>query len=201
MTLAETIHLQTAVPSRDELADLLRQAASGDTQAFDQIMVRTQERVTTMTWRMLGNEADARDAAQEVFLRVYKYLGRYDHKQDFHAWLYGITVNVCRDQAKKRGTHTAIDVEGENLAEHPTAERDSISLEQRELVRRALATLSEKERAAVVLRDIQGLSTDEVARILKSSPTTVRSQICTARRKIKLYCERHINRIRPGGTS
>lgn len=88
------------------LTHLIEDAAMGDTAAFEQIMIHSQQRVMAMTWRMLGNEADARDASQEVFLRVYKYLSRFKHDQDFFAWLYTITVNVCRDLGRKRQLHT-----------------------------------------------------------------------------------------------
>src|SRR4029077_17051346 len=92
--------------TQTSLTLLIERAASGDTAAFEQIMIQSQQRVMLMTWRMLGNQADARDATQEVFLKVYKYLGRFKQDQDFFAWLYTITVNVCRDLAKKRQHHS-----------------------------------------------------------------------------------------------
>src|SRR5436190_23527212 len=91
--------------TQTSLTLLIERAASGDTAAFEQLMIHSQQRVMAMTWRMLGNEADARDASQEVFLRVYKYLGRFKQDQDFFAWIYQITVNVCRDIAKRRQHH------------------------------------------------------------------------------------------------
>ena len=69
--------------TQTSLTLLIERAASGDTAAFEQIMIHSQQRVMAMTWRMLGNEADARDASQEVFLRVYKHLGRFKQDQDF----------------------------------------------------------------------------------------------------------------------
>jgi RNA polymerase sigma-70 factor, ECF subfamily len=182
---------------------LIERAISGDTQAFEQIMIHSQQKVMSLSWRMLGNEADARDASQEVFLRVYKYLGRFKQDQDFFAWLYQITVNVCRDIAKKRQHHTdrfsSLDTAGDQWAfEVPARQEDAdealIAAQQRELIASAMATLPEKERAAIVLRDIEGFSTHEVARILKSSSTTVRSQISSARKKIKIHCERYLRR-------
>jgi RNA polymerase sigma-70 factor (ECF subfamily) len=182
---------------------LIERAAAGDPAAFEQIMIHSQQRVMAMTWRMLGNEADARDASQEVFLRVYKYLGRFKQDQDFFAWLYGITINVCRDFAKKRQRHSdrfrslADGAAEEALAvpfEQEDAEETLIHTQQRELIVRAMATLPAKERASIVLRDVEGLATDEVARIMKSSSTTVRSQISSARKKIKIYCEQHLKR-------
>jgi RNA polymerase sigma-70 factor (ECF subfamily) len=182
---------------------LIKRAVSGDAVAFEQIMIHSQQKVMTLSWRMLGNEADARDASQEVFLRVYKYLGRFKQDQDFFAWLYQITINVCRDLAKKRQHDTAqfasLDIGDDQRAfdvsdEHEGAEEALIAAQQRELIAVAMATLPEKERAAILLRDIEGFSTDEVARILKSSSTTVRSQISSARRKIKTHCQRYLRR-------
>lgn len=188
---------------------LIKRAAAGDTLAFEQIMIHSQQKVMTLSWRMLGNEADARDASQEVFLRVYKYLGRFKQDQDFFAWVYQITVNVCRDIAKKRQRHTAQFTSltshaslhsgsGEGAFDAPAGQESAddslIAAQQQELIAAAMAALPEKERAAIVLRDLEGLPTDEVARILKSSPTTVRSQISSARRKIKLHCERYLRR-------
>lgn len=180
---------------------LIERATAGDTVAFEQLMIHSQQRVMAMSWRILGNEADARDASQEVFLRVYKYLGRFKQDQDFFAWLYRITVNVCRDMLKKRQKQTdrfgslAAD-STEEILEIPFAEVDAeqtlIQAQRRELISRAIATLPFKERASIVLRDVEGLSTDEVARILKSSSTTVRSQISSARRKVRDYCGRYL---------
>jgi RNA polymerase sigma-70 factor, ECF subfamily len=193
--LAETDERQTG------LALLIARARTGDTSAFEELMTATQHKVVATAWRMLGNREDARDAAQEVFLRVFKYLARYDPAQDFHGWLYRITLNVCHDAARRRRktdegsdwfdtpTHEYM---AENLQTAAPADAEELLLreQQRALVTRALATLSEKERAALVLRDLEGLSTEEVARILKSRPVTVRSQVSSARSKIKLYCDR-----------
>jgi RNA polymerase sigma-70 factor (ECF subfamily) len=205
MALAVEIQLpvNALTPNQSSLTRLIECAAAGDTAAFEQIMIQSQQRVMAMTWRMLGNEADARDASQEVFLRVYKYLGRFKQDQDFFGWLYGITVNVCRDIAKKRQRHsdrfTSFDAGGDEgayavPAEQKNAEEAFMQTQQRELIARAMATLPDKERASIVLRDIEGLPTDEVARILKSSSTTVRSQISSARKKIKTYCEQYLRK-------
>lgn|SRR3989442_10235437 len=182
------------------LALLIERAVSGDTVAFEQIMIHSQQKVMALSWRMLGNEADARDASQEVFLKVYKYLGRFKQDQDFFAWVYRITVNVCRDIAKQRQHHTDRFASLETTAtsglagEQEGADEALIAAQQRELIAGAMATLPTKERAAILLRDIEGLSTDEVAHILKSSSTTVRSQISSARRKIKFHCRRYLRR-------
>jgi len=183
------------------LSVLIERAASGDTQAFEQIMILTQQRVMAMTWRMLGNDADARDAAQEVYLRVYKHLGRFRQDQDLFAWLYRITVNVCRDFSRKRQNHGkrflpmggSAEVEALSLAvDEIGAEEVLLQAQRRQLITRAMATLPHKERMSLILRDLEGLPTDEVARIMKSSPATVRSQISSARKKIRIYCEKYL---------
>src|SRR5690349_15610652 len=86
------------------LARLVERAQAGDADAFEQLMIASQRRVVAVAFRMLGDREDARDAAQEAFLRAYRYLGRFDPRQDFSAWMYTITVNVCRDVARKRRT-------------------------------------------------------------------------------------------------
>ena len=184
------------------LARLIECAAAGDLAAFEEIMKHSEKRVMQMTWRMLGNEADARDAAQEVFLRVYKYLGRFKQDQPFFAWVYQITLNVCRDIAKKRQQYNTqfISLENDNEAasvvsdNHADAEETLIRVQERELMLKAIATLPERERAAILLRDLEGLSTEEVAHIMKSTATTVRSQISSARQKIRVYCGRYLKK-------
>ena len=191
------------IPDQTTLALLIERAVAGDTAAFERLMTYSQERVMAVTWRMLGNEADARDASQEVFLRVYKYLKRFRQDQDFFAWLYGITFNVCRNSLKKRQSHTnrfvSLNEDAEGVAfEIATDDADAESLvaqaQQRELIAKAIAELPFKERASIVLRDIEGCSTEEVAQIMNSSATTVRSQISSARKKIRIYCQQHLRR-------
>jgi RNA polymerase sigma-70 factor, ECF subfamily len=204
MALALNMPLPGNVLARNQtpMALLIQRAAAGETAAFEQIMIHSQQRVMQMSWRMLGNEADARDACQEVFLRVYKHLRRFKQDQDFFAWLYGITVNVCRDSLKQRHRHNlrftsfADEITGAVL-EIPTDEVDAeqllVQAQQRDVIAKAIATLPDKERASLILRDVEGLSTDEVARVLKSSATTVRSQISAARKKIRNYCRGHLS--------
>jgi RNA polymerase sigma-70 factor (ECF subfamily) len=178
-------------------ARLIARAQAGDATAFDQIIVGHQHRVIALAWRLLGNPDDARDAAQESFLRVYQHLQKIDLTQDFSGWLYRIVVNVCRDMERKRrrGKQTSLEAEvasgslREPASAHNT-EAAAIFSQEQALIARALTTLTAKERAAIVLRDLEGFSTDEVARILGSRPTTVRSQISSGRAKMKLFRDR-----------
>jgi RNA polymerase sigma-70 factor (ECF subfamily) len=198
--MAEKIERREGEGAVAAIAQLIIRAKAGDKTAFDQIIINHQRKVISLAWRLLGNREDARDAAQETFLRVYKFFGRFDPAQDFNGWLYRIAVNVCRDLARKRrGNVYSLEAEVESGAvAEPASPHDTESAamlaQEHAILLRALATLPEKERAAIVLRDMEGLDTEEVARILGSSPTTVRSQICAARVKIKAFRERFLKR-------
>ncbi|MDX2030525.1 MAG: sigma-70 family RNA polymerase sigma factor [Blastocatellia bacterium] len=182
--------------ARDATAQLIRRAQAGDSTAFDQLVLAHQRRTLALAWRLLGNAEDARDAAQEAFLRAFRHLGRFDASLDFAGWFYRIIVNACNDLARKRGNRFSsfeAALESGALAE-PASPRDTeseaMAAQEQTRILKALAQLTEKERAAIVLRDLEGLPTEEVARILGSSPTTVRSQISSARTKLKAFREK-----------
>lgn len=185
----------------EQLTRLLKQAKSGDATAFEQIILLHQRQVLMTCLRLLAELKDAQDAAQEVFLRLHKYLHRFDDSRAFPPWLYRVTVNVCRDLQRKRQRAFVLSLdELRDSRDFPepssTTDLDAeLTLaERRRLVADALKRLPEKERAAVVLRDIEGLSTREVANILGSSEVTVRSQVSSARLKIKKFVERRSKR-------
>lgn len=175
------------------VAGLLARARTGDTQSFDEIMILHQRQVFRTAYRILGHLEDAQDAAQEVFLRLYKYLNRFDQSRGLSPWLYRITVNVCHDIARKRPKTT--ELTAAFASGIPDGGENNLDLTaERRIMADGLKTLPEKERAAVVLRDIEGLSTKEVAEILGSSETTVRSQISRGRVKLKEFHDRNLRR-------
>ena len=174
--------------SKADAARALERAGAGDRAAFEELILCFERRVLMTAWRLLGSREDAQDAAQEVFLRLFRHLHRLDPKRPLLPWLYRMTVNVCHDLNRKRRRRAEVDVEEvdpERLAVDPG--REIARSEQKRLIAAALTALPEKERAALVLRDIEGLSTSEVAAVLKSSESTVRSQISSARVKIKKF--------------
>jgi RNA polymerase sigma-70 factor (ECF subfamily) len=174
-----------------EIAAILERAIAGDSAAFEQILKLHERRVLMLAWRLLGNIEDAQDSTQEVFLRAFKYLHRFDTTKPVEAWLVRITVNVCRDFGRHRQRRQSLAAEfQESGITNVDPYSDLASGEQKKMLREAIASLPHKERAALVLRDIEGLSTAEVADILNSSETTVRSQISIARVKIRKAIER-----------
>ena len=167
-----------------------RRESTGGLAAFERIMSQSERRVLRVALRLLNNPQDAQDAAQDVFLRLYKHFGDLDETRGYDAWLYRVTVNVCRDIARTRRRSIALEELPEPVAPQPGAYHDAERAQQREIVRRGLSRLGGKERAALVLRDVEGLSTREVAGILGSSENTVRSQISTARLKLRDFTSR-----------
>lgn len=167
-----------------------RRESTGALEAFERIMSQSERRVLRVALRLLNNPQDAQDAAQDVFLRLYKHFGDLDETRGYDAWLYRVTVNVCRDIARTRRRSIALEELPEPAAPQPGAYHDAERAQQREIIRRGLSRLGGKERAALVLRDVEGLSTREVAGILGSSENTVRSQISTARLKLRDFTSR-----------
>jgi RNA polymerase sigma-70 factor (ECF subfamily) len=177
----------------ERMAQVISLAITGDRAAFGEIVIRHERRVLTLAFRLLGTMEDAQDAAQEVFLRTFKYLRRFDASRPLEPWLVRTTVNVCRGLGRKRQLQRGVFVQGElqhyaDPGRSPHAELRAE--EQKRMLYRALEGLGEKERTAVGLRDIEGFTTAEVADILGSSEPTVRSQISVARLKIRKTIER-----------
>jgi RNA polymerase sigma-70 factor (ECF subfamily) len=172
----------------DELARVLRAAREGDAAAFEAIVRLYEIRVARTALRLLGDRRDAQDAAQEVFLKLHQRIGRIDDAGTLGGWLYRVTVNACYDILRRRRPGVALEDAG--LAVASGVEGELQREEQRRLIAAAMAALPGKERAALALRDIEGLTTREVAEILGSSEATVRSQISAARLKIRKYLRR-----------
>jgi len=178
-----------------EWAILLERAATGDVSAFEQVMLRSERSVMLTARRLLGNVADAEEASQEVFLRVYKYLHRFDRTKAFEPWLYRLTVNVCNDIASGRSrSEVAWSDEHEPAASSGDPHHSLTGDEHRKLIQNALGELPEKQRAAVVLRELQGLTTAEVADVLKVTEATVRSHLSAARLRMKRFIEKRFRR-------
>lgn len=184
---------EALAPESAEVARLVRLALDGDLAAFEHIVARYESRVLGVASRILGTRDEARDVAQEVFLRAFKYLHRLDLQKPVEPWLLRITVNVCRDAVRRRQrrSHTFVALDTPNVVDDaPDPHADLVHKQERLFLQRALETLPEKERLAIVLRDVEGLSTAEVAELLKSSETTVRSQVSRGRLRLRTAVRR-----------
>ena len=180
---------QETTPETLEIETLVRRTLDGDCRAFEQIVLRYERRVMMLSARLLHGLDEAQDATQEVFLRAFKYLHRLDVRRPVEPWLMRITVNVCRDFQRNTQRRHSTFTESSTQHDAPDESRDPYAgfawEQERQKLWKVLNELPEKEKMAVILRDVEGFSTAEVAEILGSSESTVRSQICRGRLRIK----------------
>lgn len=148
--------------------------------SFEQIVVAQQPRVLAICRRMLGETGEAEEAAQDTFLKLHRHWAQIEG--DAGPWLYRTAVNTCLD--RKRAPRRSVELV--EMADGRRGPAELAEIAQRwERVKRALEQLPERERAAITLRDIEGLTTAEVAALLETTEGTVRSQIAGARMKLR----------------
>jgi RNA polymerase sigma-70 factor (ECF subfamily) len=169
----------------------LEAARSGDLAAFEMLMRQYEKLVLVTALRLVGNLPDAQDVSQEVFLKLYRNLRKMDAARSIAGWLYRVTVNACRDLQRRRRPEAPVEFAEDVPAGGMDPQQAATVAERRRVLEMSLRMLPEKERAALVLRDLEGLSTEEVARVLGSSEATVRSQISKARVKVRGFVERY----------
>ncbi len=182
--------------------DLIKRCQNGDVEAFEQLIEGYEKKIINYCWRMLGNPLDAEDAAQEVFVKVFRFIGSFTGQSSFSTWLYRIASNVCLDLLRKRKRRPAETVslnqcnaEGDEFAlpiedTSPTPYESAQMNEAQRVLTAALEQLGEEQRRVIVLRDIEGLSYDEIAQIINVAPGTVKSRINRARKALQKLLEK-----------
>lgn len=171
--------------------DMIERASRGDAAAFNHLMAQHERRMYAVALRMCGNREDAQDCLQEAMLRVYRAIGGFKGQSSFSTWVYRITMNTCLDELrrKKNRQNTSLDNlldMGWSPADESNApEKQAMRSELRRNLNRAIQELPEEMRSAVVLRDIQGFSYDEIARMLEINVGTIKSRISRGREKLR----------------
>jgi len=158
---------------------LVSRAKAGDERAFEALMRQYERQILGLCTRMLGAGGEAEEAAQDVFFRFYRSLDKFDEDRGVEPWLFRIAWNACRDRLRRR--RPAVELT-DGVATVPA--RGDLGLLLAEL-REAMDRLSDKERAALLLREVDGLETEEVAERMGSAPVTVRTHISRARAKLR----------------
>jgi RNA polymerase sigma-70 factor (ECF subfamily) len=182
-----------AIDGPNEGRDTIAAARAGDLEAFELLMRQHERLVLATALRLTGNMEDAQDISQEVFLRLYKNLNKVQAANALPAWLYRVTVNACHDLRRRKPASSPVEMAAELVASGMDPQTSLTQAERRRVLEMSLRILPEKERAALVLRDLEGLSTEEVARALGSSEATVRSQVSKARAKVHDFVERYFS--------
>jgi RNA polymerase sigma-70 factor (ECF subfamily) len=186
-------------PDDTDDARLMEATAAGDAGAFRQLVERHQTLIVGTVARMLGQNADAEDIAQQVFVRVWKSAARYVPTAKFTTWLLKITRNLVFNEFRRRSRHLAVPLETETdnrpLPDEQTATPKEALL-QRELqtaIDHAIAQLPEKQRMALVLRRYEELSYEEIADVLELSVPAVKSVLFRARTELRESLGQYLN--------
>ena len=168
--------------------DIIKQIKKGNQSAFKSLVEEYQQYAFTLAFRILCDEAEARDAVQDSFIKIWQKIRTYDGKAKFTTWMYRIVTNTAIDRLRsiKRIRHINIDDVTDKLdALHQ--DDSSIKLENNELaqmIRFISEGLPEKQRLVFIMRDLQGLLTSEVQEILEMSESAIKSNLYHARREI-----------------
>ncbi len=175
-----------------EDVELVGLCQKGDIDAFDKLFYKYRDKIYRTAFRMINNQEDALDLTQEIFLKAYKNINKYNFKSQFSTWLYKLAINVCIDELRKqkKSNEVLTDEIPHNRTYNDTPEDIVLSEEQEALIWRALDLLKEKERSVLVLREMEGLSYEEIANILGCSMGRVKSRIHESREKLKKALEK-----------
>jgi RNA polymerase sigma-70 factor (ECF subfamily) len=177
-------------PEPDE-TELIQRANQGDQRAFGALVERYQRRVIGVAMAVVHNQEDALELAQETFVRAYENLGKFESRSSFSTWLYRIAANLAIDFRRREGRHNILrGEEAENeINRIPTGSGDSFTEFSRgELSQRlhdALAELTPEHRAVILLREVEGLSYDEISDLLQCPRGTVMSRLHYARTRLR----------------
>ena len=188
-TLIMTMTAGQSQPATDDL-ELVRQAAAGDAAAFERLYEQHHRRVYSLCLRMLGNQSQAEDLTQEVFLQVYKKLGSFRGDSAFTTWLHRLTVNQVLMHFRKRGVkleHTSEEGDFTHVVETPLQSTRRISMVERLALEKAVAQLPPGYRTVFVLHDVEGYEHEEIAGMLNVSIGTSKSQLHKARMRLREF--------------
>ena len=180
--------------TREDELDIIRRVLDGDVNAFEQIVLTHQKNIYNLALKMVGNPDDAFDITQDAFLRAYNSLSGFHGDSKLSVWLYRLTSNICIDFLRKKKRRNEIsltvqdDDEEDQLLQIPderfSPETEVERAEQREAIRTGLMQLPENDRQILVLRELNGLSYEEIAETLDLELGTVKSKLFRARKKL-----------------
>lgn len=193
---AEVVVPSPAPPTGEQ--ELVQRARRGDLAAYDELVRRYQERIYATVYHMTSNHEDANDLAQEAFIKAYQALKTFKGGSSFYTWVYRIAVNKTINFLKQRKNRSQMSLNDVDFnAEHDpdlvalisdrTPRREVGLTELQEKLNEAMQKLSEPHRLAVTLHDVQGMSHEEIAKVMDCNIGTVRSRLFYARQQLQAY--------------
>ena len=191
----DALTARTAIKMPDADRDLLERHRHGDETAFEEIYDRFGEMVYNLALRLSGEPEEAADLTQEAFLKIHRHLNGFRGRSALRTWIYRVAINCCRSRYRRqrawRSRFFLDDVEGmEKLPDRRRSPEDrAIAQRTGELVEEALEALPEIYREAVYLRDLEGLTYEEIAQVLGLRLGTVRSRIARGRDRLRHLLE------------
>ncbi len=174
---------------------LIIKAKDGDKKAFSVLVTRYQKYAFNLAFRFTCNEDDAKDIVQDSFIKIWNNINSFNSKNKFSTWMYKIITNTAIDQ--KRGSkQTDVGIEDINeklIKFYEDPETQYTNEELAKLINESTKILSEKQRVIFVLKDLQGLTTDEVCQIMNQTAETVKSNLYHARKSVRNYLNQILN--------
>ncbi|NMA02260.1 MAG: sigma-70 family RNA polymerase sigma factor [Clostridia bacterium] len=166
-----------------ENEQLAIETKKGNQKAFEILVKRFQQPIYTLCYRFLGNRADAYDASQETFIRLYQKIHLFDTSQPFKPWLYRMAINICNDHYKKKKTWENLDTSLKSTWGNPQEDLEKTQLQK--IIQEAVFRLPEKYRAAIILRHLRDLEYEEIAQVLDLPLNTVKTHIRRGRELLR----------------
>ncbi|MEM8885311.1 MAG: sigma-70 family RNA polymerase sigma factor [Planctomycetota bacterium] len=176
-----------AAEARPGDSDLVARLRTGDPDALRAVVERYQDRIFALIYGIVRDRHEVEDVAQEVFLKVFRRIDAFDGRSRFYTWLYRVAANTAKDHVKKRSRRPSVALEEEERIEsdtHGPSEQASRT-ETRRRVRAAIDGLAPRYREVLTLRELEGLSYNEIAAVLRVSIGTVESRLHRARQRLK----------------
>jgi len=186
----------------------MRLFQEGDEEAFRELVRRFRDPVTSFAMRLLNDAEKAADVAQETFINVFTHAEAYRPISSFTSWLYRIAYNLAITEIRRRRRQPAVSLDAgapddpdgpprfEPRDGNPSVEEEMLGRERREAVRRCVASLPAKYRGAIVMKDMEGLTFDEIANILGCPESTVKSRVMRGRRMLQKRLEPYLDPLK-----
>lgn len=169
----------------DEDVILLERCGRGDREAFDELVLKYQKQLYSLLYRMVSDHEDAADILQKTFVKAFTGIGGFERRSSFKTWLYQIAINLAKNLYRDRARERQVPLDKVVLGRNPRTVERMISSENRELLRKAMAVLPEKQRMTVMLRVQENRKFEEIAGIMKCSLGTAKANYHHGVQKLK----------------